>query len=106
MIDWTKPIELNDGTPCKVVHVFNCGNRIVAPCDGSYDWSTCTNEGFISLNKFVRNTPPPKRRGTVWVNVYDGFLPSVHESRAVADTNAHSSRLACVGVPWEEGQGL
>lgn len=47
------------------------------------------------------------RKGTVWVNIYDG-MSGLHSTRDSADRCAAvaTGRLACVEVPWVEGQGL
>ena len=50
---------------------------------------------------------PPKRSGTFWVNVYDGYPSSCHGSKELALKNSFSpTRLACVEVQWTEGDGL
>lgn len=50
------------------------------------------------------------KRGTVWVNIYvdnaQHTTPQAHSSREVADKCAVGHRIACVEVPWTEGQGL
>lgn len=53
------------------------------------------------------------RKGTRWMNVYsseDGIIfTSTWETREMADRNSYvvnHTRIACVEVPWVEGQGL
>ncbi len=45
------------------------------------------------------------KKGTVWVNVYEGHC-HVHTTRADADEGAGKSRIACVSVNWTKGEGL
>lgn len=49
------------------------------------------------------------RKGEVWVNIYttDQVTNHTHATREDADHAAsYGNRLACVRVPWVEGQGL
>lgn len=62
--------------------------------------------------KFFTEYKEP-RKGTVWVNVYidskDKIHHVSHESRYLANVSANSctfKRIACIEVPWVEGQGL
>jgi hypothetical protein len=55
---------------------------------------------------------PPKRSGTVWINVYDGGFAGFG-ARDLADNavmedgrQASEVRLACKEVQWTEGDGL
>ena len=54
------------------------------------------------------NIPESKRSGEVWVNIYRDDAPIAQELRAGADriTMGSSPRIACVRVPWTEGDGL
>lgn len=52
------------------------------------------------------NIPEPKRSGEVWVNFYPNGNSGVCSSREYADKCAYVGRLACVRVPWTEGDGL
>jgi hypothetical protein len=56
-----------------------------------------------SFSYYEKYNPP--RKGTVWVNVYDG-VSGLHSTRDSAERCAAVGRLACVEVPWVEGQGL
>lgn len=53
------------------------------------------------------NIPEPKRSGEVWVNIYPGGIAHyVCGTRLEADQAAADTRIACVRVPWTEGEGL
>lgn len=51
-------------------------------------------------------------KGTRWMNVYSGadgnIFTSTRETKEQADRNRYFSatRIACIEVPWVEGQGL
>lgn len=45
------------------------------------------------------------KRGTVWVNIYEN-ASFAFRTKDGADRHSSSERLACVEVPWVEGQGL
>lgn len=48
-----------------------------------------------------------KKKGTFWINVYnDGWGGIPQSSRLKADKQNNGSRIACIEIPWEEGQGL
>lgn len=48
-----------------------------------------------------------KKKGTFWVNIYnDGWGGVPQSSRRAADEHNNGHRIACVEIPWEEGQGL
>ena len=55
------------------------------------------------------NIPEPKRSGEVWVNIY-AIESAMHfngyTTEEQADYNALPKRIACVRVPWTEGEGL
>lgn len=44
---------------------------------------------------------------TGWVNMYDDYVITMHKSKELADKYTHkSSRIACIKVEFEEGEGL
>lgn len=45
------------------------------------------------------------KRGTLWLNVYEGYR-AVYSSKDAANKAAYKGRLACVEVKWTEGEGL
>lgn len=54
----------------------------------------------------VVNAPAPKRKFVMWMNCYEKDCAYVYSSRALADQQAASERIACVRVEFEEGEGL
>ncbi len=50
----------------------------------------------------------PLRKGSFWINVYPGDRCGYRDygSREQADQCAQKNRIACIEVPWVEGQGL
>lgn len=59
--------------------------------------------GYINGHEAtLRNAPAPKRSGTVWVNI-NGVAWITREA---ADRCHRKDRLACIEVPWTEGDGL
>jgi hypothetical protein len=73
------------------------------PAEFSWSRSGVSAERMVSLT--LRNAPAPKRSGTVWVNIYshDGWS---YPSRAEADASRQTGCIACIEVPWTEGDGL
>lgn len=63
MIDWTKPIQLEDGTPMTYVGQFG-GSRIVGTTGARYGLYYCDDDGKHHLygSNNVVNVPPP----SVW----------------------------------------
>ncbi len=49
-----------------------------------------------------------KKKGTIWVNIYPPSRVGMigHITRSLADEQAGPSRVACIQIEWEEGQGL
>ena len=96
-------------------YVTNYGNGepfiVVAVTE---QWVICTrNNGkreFIHpiSNDFVVRSVEYKepKRGTVWLNVYPDCIVITHTTRDIADSRAGPNRIACIEVPWVEGQGI
>lgn len=69
-------------------------------------------EGIITENEehyYVEHKEPQK--GTVWLNIYENikgdYWSTCHKDKDVAKHFATQfKRLACVEVPWTEGEGL
>jgi hypothetical protein len=64
---------------------------------------------FKEQFRFYEEYVEPKK-GTVWINIYENIAPShPFASRQSADLSASAiswKRIACIEVPWTEGQGL
>lgn len=99
MVDWTKPVETEDGRKCRVV----CTDRkdsvlrviVLVDCDGcesvSYameDGRTCDGSG-----RGFRNVPEKFER-TVWVNVYPDDEGIPRDTKERADQVATKNRIA------------
>lgn len=63
----------------------------------------CQSEYLHRYKEYIE-----KKKGTFWLNIYPDHCSKsdFHSSRERADQFAGSSRLACIEVNWEEGQGL
>ena len=118
MVDWSKPIELMDGTEvygeCStfsgtVKYLVNKTKDRSALCFVGKD-------GDIGGVPVVRNREEPKKvRWHVWVNIYSKInsqeiLTIAFPSRAEADSVPHRvyPRIACIEIDREitEGDGL
>ena len=114
MLDLTKPLQTRDGRP---VTLITTQGREPWPLVGyiggntsPWTWRSDGTIGKWETDYDLINVPEPKRNGEVWVNIYvsdGGSILSVSwVSRQDADKNAHPARIACVRVPWTEGEGL
>ena len=104
--------QTQDGRPVTIIStkgrepwplVGYTGNNSAIQCwtaTGTF-WSVPQADG-----EFLINIPEPKRSGVVWVNFYPNGNSGVCSSRELADQCSYYGRLACVRVPWTEGEGL
>ena len=69
-------------------------------------YSSCLVEPATFEAEFKEYKEP--RKGTFWLNIGpDGVVVYKWSSRALADAAVSvRSRIACIEVPWVEGQGL
>ena len=84
-------------------HVFAVKNP------GQDEFVIRTNDIGIGLNYGcdIINIPEPKRSGEVWVDVYEDAGTITCGVRTNSSGQSQwSKRLACVRVPWTEGEGL
>ena len=112
--DPTKPVQTRDGRKVRIVDTNYKGNArrpilaIITEDDHTEICHTFNKDGS-SLPDMTRdldliNIP---EKYTLWVNLYaDRGILFTHSSRAQADVNAGASRIACVKVEFEEGEGL
>jgi hypothetical protein len=83
------------------------GNIVFVLVDGfGRETTNVCSPGFVTKNliEYV-----PIRKGSFWVNIFDNVGPHIFMSRQAADRSATGvswGRIACVEVPWVEGQGL
>jgi hypothetical protein len=77
------------------------GKAAVVWSDHGSDFCSMINR----LNDYQEYKEP--RKGTFWVNVYSDGIGTTHKTKEIALAAAYiGNRLACVEVPWIEGQGL
>ncbi len=113
-IDWTRPLQTRDGKPARFLGTRKStwGTHVVCIDAGESEevWFANTNgdvpHGGSCSPADIINVPAPKRSGTVWVNVFEDGFAIGHTTRRAANMGTQSNILACVEVPWTEGQGL
>ena len=114
MLDLTKPISTRDGRPVTLIttrgrepypilgYVENSVYNSSWAADGSFD-------GAYTPSCDLINIPESKRSGEIWMNQFDVMGRTVHDTREEADKFVEfigDRRIACVRVPWTEGEGL
>lgn len=113
-IDWDKPLQTKNGRPARLLGTL----AGTAPYDYRHAVAVTnragnresilmyTDDGLHPDDNNCLVNVPQKR--VKWVNCYPfGDLGDcVHESREAADRNAHRSRIACIRIEFEEGEGL
>lgn len=115
MIDITKTYRTRCGYPVRIYATDGTGAYPIhgAYCkDGEWIVATWTIEGQNALQ--AKETPfdlvevKPRIVQEVWVNVYEGALVIVGDSKAEADRRANYDRIACVKITidCEHGEGL
>jgi len=118
-IDWSKPVETREDPPRKVRVLCTDGPGKFPAVgligdNGEVEKWTARGKmwwGDSPSPRDLRNTQPEPARHTVFVNVYPpagcDVWGSVYPTRASADDNAGSSRIACLGpLTVTEGEGL
>ena len=104
MLDLTKPLSTQDGTP---VTLITTRGRAVRPLVGylgesaiPYSWKSDGTDGDPLSGYDLINTPESKRGGEVWVDVYEDAGTITYGVRANSEPSKWSKRLAYVRVPW------
>ena len=112
--DLTKPVQTRDGRTARIL----CTDR------EGWEWPVValikSKTGIEGVCSYLRSgrlkgasestldliNVPEKR--TLWLNVYtSGSVSSPgHRSKAIASTHAHRTRIACIEITYEEGEGL
>lgn len=109
MLDLTKPLRERDSKrPCILL---SCDDLVVTWAadngrgNGAQRWHVYWDYQE-RIDGSLENVPE-KRTLDVWVNVYDGILPS-YRTKEDADRCAIEPRIACLHVvrEYEEGEGL
>lgn len=115
MVDWTKPIQLRDGTPARLVGVLKNHRRPrVIACvrhDGVEVVHQVGEDGYCDYERASITNVPVTR--TVYLNFYDAGtdcvpICSVHDTKELADSVGGGCmvKVACVKVTYTEGEGL
>ena len=102
-VDWDKPIQCCGRQARLLGTLEKCGvRRVVAitRADGSEECA-CVKDDGVSLSGCFEIINVPQRH-VRWVNVY----PTTHVTREEADERALPSRIACIRIEFEEGEGL
>ena len=129
-LDITKPVQVSSGFEARYLGSINIGNTsfmprhifaakalygsetlVVVDNNGIPTEHNCASGGF----KIV-NIPEPKRSEEVWLNVFrdratkEVWTGATHNSKEEANrinyTPGSTERIACIRVPWTEGEGL
>ena len=107
MIDWTKPIETDDGIPCRYLGEIETsydGKRVVACLRPGHNFVLIFNEdGSHHLGWHTRNVPEKRE---AWLNCVGKAVKTIWPSRDIADKYATPDRTACIRVEWQDGEGL
>jgi hypothetical protein len=110
MIDWTKPVRhVETKEPWRVL----CTDRprpyeLVLLMNSVGDTLCVSADGKVGANSIAFENIPERREA--WVNIYRRPPSSpeahVHFTREEADNRAGRSRIACIRIEYEEGEGL
>lgn len=117
MIDITKKYRTRDGREVRIYATDGADpypvHGAIKNSDGEWCGSAWRVNGDYKLNAptFDDNDlieVKPRIKCDVWVNVYHGGIVNVRYTKADADDDATSDRIACVRltIDCEEGEGL
>ena len=105
--------QTRDGRPVTIIATWGRGRcpvlGYVGESESLYEWSkTGLLNGCGRSSEFdLTNIPEPKQSGEVWVDVYEDAGTITCGVRTNSSGQSQwSKRLACVRVPWTEGEGL
>ena|ERR1700761_96268 len=104
-----KPIVCRDGSPAKfIAYVPEAAGHHQVIWLGSgntiyHSWANGLRHGHGNADSCFDLLMAPEKL-TAWINFYPGNLE--YRSKESADRCASPSRIACVEVTYEEGQGL
>lgn len=113
-VDWSRPIQTRDGRPARLLGELNVkqGNpykKVVAVISeyGTHERAIICRSDGVAQRKGPRITNVP-RKHVRWVNMYDyrDGISGLYSSREAADRGAIESRIACIRIEFEEGEGL
>ena len=117
--DPSKPCKTKDG---RFVEIITTDGREPYPIVGYVEdtlipwlWYRTGKRSDLSPEDHdLINIPEPKLSGEVWVNFYLVTPPTspatidwrTYSTREMADRCSGPNRIACIHVPWTEGEGL
>lgn len=110
MIDPTKTYRTRDGREVRIYAVDGASpDNIHGAVKSERGWSV--REWFPEGNYLESEDHPTdlievKPKHVRWVNVYSRGGWSDYEDRKSADSFAMSTRIACIRIEFEEGEGL
>ena len=107
-IDWSKPIELMDGT--QLENGLGSIHGILIPGKAPNGGFHTDLQGCIGGVQVVRNRKEPvKHKLDVWMNLYKNQSYGYHNTKEAADKyRDKESCIACLHIEreFEEGEGL
>lgn len=115
MIDKNKQYRTRDGREVRIYATDGGGEYPVHGaylCRGEWRCEAWDERGFWTDPDHEDNVDlievKPRIKREVWVNVYPGGIVNTRYTRADADDDATSGRIACVKltIDCEEGEGL
>lgn len=110
MLDFTKPIQTLDGRKVTIFTTQAVGDFPIVgqieDSNGVFTWS--------ASGKFDPYDEAPeydlvnvKTKNVAWLNIYSDHGGSFrYASKEEADKHASNTRIACVKIEYEEGEGL
>ena len=111
MIDINKKYQTRAGRPVELLTTSARGAWPVVGHIGGEEqaslWSLNGAYGYSYSGVHVRDLVEVKPKRTLWLNVYPDDEVYAHGSREDAEGgNADDSRIACLKIEFEEGEGL
>jgi hypothetical protein len=112
-LDLTKPVTTRDGQPVTILKTdlkTTTGYTILGYAtakDGTQTVRVWDPQGRVSYGRETNHdlvNVPSVIKG--WINIYNDGDCLLHSSKETADRLGASSRIACIYVEFEEGQGL
>ena len=112
--DPTKPVRRRDGYKARILTTEARSTdypivALVESADGEEMPQTFTKDGRFNIaeqaNRYDLVNVPEKHK--FWANIYSrDTVATLHETRSEADNDSAYSRIACIRIEFEEGEGL
>lgn len=111
--DPTKPVRTRDGRPARIIctDAKKGDYPIIAlvterESENEEPWTFTAEGKFNGCLQDAMDLVNAPQRHVRWVNFYRGAACSAHVSQGRANDLAGPGRIACIRVPFEEGEGL